>query len=495
MLIGLDLNATRARAVCGPTAQVASPLSLEGADLELPVAVSLEERVPAVGRPGAALSRRQPDLACLDFLPQLGGARVWSARRLRIDAAGALALVFDCLGRAFGKATGIAVALPPYLSEEQEVLLARIAERARWRLLGAVPTPVAAALAAQEQLPWSGLALVLDVDGHALSWSAVDVGAEQVRLVQTQTVPQLARGVWLRRLLDGVSQRCIRLSRRDPRESAETEQALYDQLAVAIERPTGDLLDLVVQASQWYQHLRFHPDELAALCVPLVRQALAEMQNFLAATAGQGAVSALLLTAPAASLPGLAAALEDQLQAPAVARLPDPGAEADFGDDLLTDDRVMAHRAHVLDADAVARAAHAVALRMNRGELPRDRLIEVPLPPAADGADRGPARLHFRGEDYPLSRPTFTLGRDPACDLVFESELYPTVSARHCEIVFDRHTYTLRDRSRHGTLVNDRPVNQQVALHSGDWIQLGPSGPVLRFLGRNTDRPRLMPTA
>src|SRR5205085_8480438 len=95
MLIGLDLNATRARAVCGPTAQAASPLSLEGSDFELPVAVSLEERTPVVGRAGAALSRRQPDLACLDFLPQLGTGRVWSAGRLRIDAAGALALVFD----------------------------------------------------------------------------------------------------------------------------------------------------------------------------------------------------------------------------------------------------------------------------------------------------------------------------------------------------------------------------------------------------------------
>lgn len=154
MLIGLDLNATRARAVCGPTAQAAAPLSLEGTDFELPVAVSLEERVPAVGSAGAALSRRQPDLACLDFLPQLGNGRVWSAGRVRIDAAGALALVFECLGRAFGKATGITFALPPYLSEEQEVLLARVAERARWRLLGAVPTPVAAALAAQAELPW-----------------------------------------------------------------------------------------------------------------------------------------------------------------------------------------------------------------------------------------------------------------------------------------------------------------------------------------------------
>ena len=75
------------------------------------------------------------------------------------------------------------------------------------------------------------------------------------------------------------------------------------------------------------------------------------------------------------------------------------------------------------------------------------------------------------------------------------SALYPSVSGRHCEIVFDRRVYTLRDRSRHGTLVNDRPVNQQVVLRSGDWIQLGPGGPVLRFLGQAPGQNKLLPTA
>ena len=54
----------------------------------------------------------------------------------------------------------------------------------------------------------------------------------------------------------------------------------------------------------------------------------------------------------------------------------------------------------------------------------------------------------------------------------------------HCEIIYDHRAYTLCDRSRQGTLVNDQPVKRQTALHSGDWIRLGPSGPVVYFLGQ-----------
>jgi hypothetical protein len=158
--------------------------------------------------------------------------------------------------------------------------------------------------------------------------------------------------------------------------------------------------------------------------------------------------------------------------------------ENDFGARLLDEDAVTP--VAVLAADAVARSAQEVAVRLHYGELPPGHLDALPLP-AGPAAERGPARLNFRGQDHILSGPSFTLGRDPGCDLVFESELYPTVSARHCEIVFDRRAYTLFDRSRHGTLLNERPVSQSAALHSGDWIRLGPSGPVLRFLGRGAE--------
>jgi pSer/pThr/pTyr-binding forkhead associated (FHA) protein len=69
------------------------------------------------------------------------------------------------------------------------------------------------------------------------------------------------------------------------------------------------------------------------------------------------------------------------------------------------------------------------------------------------------------------------------------------VSGWHCEVAYDHRTFVLRDRSRHGTLVNDQLVAQQVMLNPGDWIQLGPDGPVLRFLGQAADDRRLVTTA
>jgi pSer/pThr/pTyr-binding forkhead associated (FHA) protein len=69
------------------------------------------------------------------------------------------------------------------------------------------------------------------------------------------------------------------------------------------------------------------------------------------------------------------------------------------------------------------------------------------------------------------------------------------VSARHCEILCERRGFSLRDRSRNGTWINDRPVSQQAPLNPGDWIRLGPDGPLLRFLGRAGDARQLGTTA
>jgi hypothetical protein len=480
-LIGLDLNATRARAAHGPAGAPPAGLPLEDDGPELPLALSLEGRSPEAGRAGAALARKAPHLACLDFLPQLGTQKVWAAGRHRLDAAGALGVVFAALQRRFGANDGAAAALPTYLTAEQRSLVTQAASRARWRLLATAPAPVAAALAAYEELPWSGLALVLDLDDYGLTWSAVALAGERVRLVRSETTPALGRGAWLRRLLEGVARRCIRLSRRDPRESADAEQSLYDQLAdVLATHPEGGRVELMVQTPHWYQNLMLAPEELQALCAPLVGQTLTALDRLLELAAGHGPASAVLLTAPAGRLPGLTPALEDRLRAPGVVRLPQ--GDSDYGEGLALDEGLASARLHALGADALARAAHGLAACAARGDLPGGHHELAPLL-AAPAAPRGAPRLQFRGRDYALRGTAFAIGRDPACDLVLDSSLYPTVSARHCEVVLERGAYVLRDRSRHGTLVNDCPVAQPTPLRSGDWIRLGPGGPLLRFLG------------
>ncbi len=488
-LIGVDLNATRVRAVYGPPGSFPLPLKLEEEQRELALAISLAERRPAAGRAGLALCRTHPHLAALDFLPYLGTSRKWTAGRHSLDAAALLGLIFDRLQQALIRPEGVALALPAYLHDGQILQISQLAEKARLPLLATIPAPLAAARWAYRRRPWSGVALVGDLDSGSFTWSAVAADAGQARLVEVQSFPRLGRNAWLMRLLDAVAGRCIRLSRRDPRQVPETEQALFSRLAAVLDAPLGPgLVEVSLRTAQWSQHLLFQPAELTACCAPLVQQTIAALHACSAALPRHAPVQGVLLTAAAGSLPGLVPALESALAAsgvvPGFALPAQPSDDiSDFGEGLCLEGWMGTGEVQVLEADALAEGAHDLAGQVQAGELVRGHLDGVRLP-QPELSDEGPARLMFRGQEHPLLRSPFTLGRDPSCNLVFEGTLYPGVAPHHCDIVLDQRLYTLYDRSRQGTLINDRPVRRPALLHSGDWIRLGPEGPVVRFLGQ-----------
>jgi hypothetical protein len=366
-LVGLDLNSTRARAVHGSEAGAAVPLALEEDHVELPLAISLEGRKPVPGRLATAACRKVPHFTCLDFLPHLGGERAWTAGRHRIDAAGALSIVCESVASRFSKSHGVALTLPTYLDGRQRALLNQILTKARWRVSATVAAPVAAALAAFEYLPWAGLALIGDVDGHAFTWSAVSVRGDRATLLETTSLPGAGRTAWLRRLIDAVAIRCVRTTRRDPRESADAEQSLYDQLAERLDsRAEASRAELIIQTKQWFQNLLLDADELRSWCAPLAAQLGASMMDARDLASAHGPVTAVLLTASAGRLPGLVAQLEDQLRPPAVLRQNEVA--GDFGDGLLLED-TNSIRVHVLEPDALARAAHEIVARVQRGDL------------------------------------------------------------------------------------------------------------------------------
>jgi hypothetical protein len=491
-LVGLDLNATRARGVAGAVDAPPLAMLLEGQREELPVALSLETRHVEVGSPGLSLCRRLPHLACLGFLGHLGADRQWSAGRHRLDADRALGFVFEHLRPILAAHHGVALTLPAYLDTQQVELAAATASLAGLPVLGIVPTALAAALTAHAEQPWSGAALVADADDHALTWSVVQAEGERARLVSSEAWPLLGLRHWRERLLDVLADRCVRQSRRDPRDCGEAEQSLYEQIEAILDVcRAGQMAEAAVQTTQWYQNLIVQPGELAAACASLTRQAVEAMSAVQTAMLRPGGTRAVLLTDAVARLPGMVAAVEAVVN-------PAPVSEAESSDDFSAGllDAMQAERAslYLLAPDASARAAHALAGRWHCRELPPGYVEAAPLLPPPP-PDAGPPRLHFHGQEFVLTSGAFTLGRHPDCDLVFDSEVYPTVSARHCEIIQDRLGYLLRDRSRHGTLLNDRPVTGPATLHPGDSIRLGPNGPVLRFLGQTPEQRRLMTTA
>jgi hypothetical protein len=470
VLTGIDLNATRACVVGGP-AGAGQGLPLDGRHADLPLAVSLEHRHPDVGRAGVACCRRLPHLACVDFLADLGGPRVWGSGRQRLTADAALALVLDRLRSACGPSDAAVLALPAYLGPEQAALATELAGRARLPVVGVVTAPLAVALAGHADQAWSSVAVVLDVDAHALTLALVGAEEGQARLLDFRAVPQLGMRVWKQRLLDGIADHCVRQSRRDPRDSAGAEQALYDQLDAVLESSwQGRLAQVAVETPQWYQNLMLRPEDVAGPCASLLRQTVGLAGACRDAGGAHGEVRAILVTAAAARLPGLLPALEDRLDRPVA-----------FGEDRGGDARRPAVR--VLAAQAVAGAVHDLVGRVCRGDMPAGRIEVAPLP-SPRPASAGAPRLHFRGRDYPLHGRSFVLGHHAGCDLVFDPEQHPEVAARHCEITRDRRGFVLHDRTPHGTSVNDRPVVGQLPLRPGDWIRLGPGGPVVRFLGQ-----------
>ena len=98
------------------------------------------------------------------------------------------------------------------------------------------------------------------------------------------------------------------------------------------------------------------------------------------------------------------------------------------------------------------------------------------------------------GTNFALDARRKTLiGRGTDCHISLPD---PLCSRVHATLSCTPDGWIVRDaESRNGTLVNDRVVNQQTALRPGDWIRLGPGGPVLRFLGETTGLKKRITTA
>jgi hypothetical protein len=370
LLVGLDLNGTRARAIQGVNPAGSQVMSLDGAYLDLPMVLSLQGRKPQVGRVGSALLRQSPHLTCSNFLPYLGETRSWSIGRHRMDAGRAMQLVFERLLATCQTVHGVVAALPAYITPTQAALLTPLADKARYPLIGTVRTPLAAAHSAFAADPWSGPALIFDIDEFALTATTLVADGEHLWIQNSVNWTNSNLRVWQNRLLDGISERCIHQCRRDPRESPLAEQSLFEQIEAALDAwGHGKVVELHVQTTAWYHNLLFRPEEIQTLCQRLVQQVCDQLQ----AEVPAAGIRRILISRAAARMPGLTQALEDWLRrsdgSVVEATAIDDSSE-DFGADLIPGGNEPL-RVTVLPPDAAARAAHHLALHIHRNALPR----------------------------------------------------------------------------------------------------------------------------
>ncbi|MCU0624300.1 MAG: FHA domain-containing protein [Gemmatimonadaceae bacterium] len=140
---------------------------------------------------------------------------------------------------------------------------------------------------------------------------------------------------------------------------------------------------------------------------------------------------------------------------------------------LIHGDRVDVAGATLIFGDAAKGGSTAFFSGANVAELLKQRASTAggaaPRQPTAGTGGRLVSLVD--GREYVIVNKPFTIGRDPACDVVIASG---EVSRTHAEIESGTEGYYLIDTSTNGVAVNGARVDGTITLARGDVLRIGP---------------------
>src|SRR5262245_4602008 len=160
----------------------------------------------------------------MNFLPKMGEHVEWAHGRHRLDPLQALGLVFDRVCQTLGERKSLVLAVPAYLANEQVNLIVQAGLEARLPVIGALSRTLAAGAASYAEHPWQDLGVAVDIDEHALTISVLRPSDADLVALGQRVLPALGLRIWRERLMAAIADRCVRTSRRDPRESPDADQ-------------------------------------------------------------------------------------------------------------------------------------------------------------------------------------------------------------------------------------------------------------------------------
>jgi len=264
----------------------------------------------------------------------LGQPQSWRGGRHILDSTKALTIFLDKIRGASPLFEHFFFGLPEYLTSSQIARLTAIALKHRFPLKGTASNALALVVDHADLLSVKAPAkskgtgvhpkshkpsqptevLVVDADDHALILNVVSVEPGEAIVKGTSTRPRLGVGLWKEKLLDTFADRCVHFCRRDPRDSGDAEQSLFEQIDESLDHiRTGKHVDLTVRAAHWYQDLHLQPADFESACLPLIRSSVEAVRELLEVTATTLPLRAVWLTHEAGRLPGLARAVHHHL--------------------------------------------------------------------------------------------------------------------------------------------------------------------------------------
>lgn len=348
----------------------------------------------------------------------------------------------------------LALAVPPYMKNENLGLLLGILMELKIPVVAMVDAAVAATRRHYEH----AIPAHIDMSLHSSSVT---------RLAQQQEV-QVERSVVIEEcgLLDlydawlkVIAEAFVQQSRFDPLHTAETEQALQDNMPAWMATASrSKKVAMEVEYRGISHHAELESLEIVAAAAPVYQNIVSNLRALYRAEE----TPAIQLSDRAARMPGLAETLKARVGGEVF--LLEPGATA----------RGLVKRCREDNkAGGISLTRH----------LPWDQAAVQVAPSAGSNSGGRPTHVLIGHAAYSVAEP-LVLGTQPGegeRSLDLQQDM-PGVSRRHCVVAAENGQLILTDHSRYGTYLNGHRIDGSAVLQTGDLIRIGTPGYELRLI-------------
>ena len=349
----------------------------------------------------------------------------------------------------------LAVAVPPYMSNENLGLLLGIAAELKIPIVAMIDAAVCATRRHYEHAVPVHIDLSLHCSMLTRLMQEDQVQVERTALIEDGGMLRLHEG-WLKVIAEAFVQQ----SRFDPLHTAETEQMLQDRIPGWLSRASSSAtVPMDVEYRGISHHAEIESLELVAAAAPVYQGIVSSLRALYRAEE----IPAIQLSDRAARMPGLAETLKTRV-----------GGEV-----------------FLLESGATARGLikrcrpeqKTGGITLSR-HMPWDQAPVTVESGHTGGIGGQPTHLLFGHNAFSLKGEPLVLGSQAAENerwLDLQQDM-PGVSRRHCVVSPENGQYVVTDFSRYGTFLNGHRIDGSAVLQTGDLIRIGTPGFELRLI-------------
>jgi len=349
----------------------------------------------------------------------------------------------------------LAIAVPPYMSNENLGLLLGIAAELDIPIVAMSDAAVCATRRHYEH----AVPVHIDIGLHCSMLTRLQQEG-QVQVDRTEVIDDCGLQLLYENWLKLIAEAFVQQSRFDPLHTAETEQMLQDRMPDWLVRASSaTTVALEVEYRGISHHAEIESLELVATAAPVYQSMVSSLRALFRAEE----TPAIQLSSRAARMPGLAETLKTRVGGEVF--LLEPGATA----------RGLIKRCRP------ERSSGGVTLSRH---MPWD---QSPVAVESDGSGGNggqPTHLLHGHSAYSLRGKPLVLGSQAAdgerwLDL---QQQMPGLSRRHCVVSSSNGQFVVTDHSRYGTFLNGHRIDGSAVLQTGDLIRIGTPGFELRLI-------------